>query len=508
MARIARKQAALERMVEVGRAPAPKRGEYSLRLTAEIVEAFVVKYLLSKYDNPAPTPEFHRDGWALCVSDEKFVGIIAPREHAKSTAFTEAYGLASALFRQRDFLVIISNTWGQSVEFLRDMKAELTDNDQIQQDFGTIRILKDTEDDIICEMEDGYRFRIVARGSEQKIRGLKWDKKRPNLFLFDDLEDDEQVASLERRQKFAKWFDNAVIPAGSKDCLYRLSATIIHFDSLAAKLIKDDTWVCLKYKAHEGFNDFSNILWPEQFPEERLRRIQRGFTNKGNPDGYSAEYLNDPIAEGESYFRPDDLLSMQEIDYLLDKKYYAAWDFAISQRQKADYTCGVVLGVDYKGGLYVVDVRRGRWDSKQIIEEMFTVQKAWNCECHYAEAGTIEKALGPYLYDAMRRTDNYFNVEPIVPTKDKLSRASSWRAKTRAHAVKYDHNASWWPALQEEMRRFPKGEHDDQIDPQSLLGNQLENLQTPLSVAEIEEEEFRRHERQSGDNGRNTYTGY
>lgn len=58
---------------------------------------------------------------------------------------------------------------------------------------------------MICICEDGHMFRIT-KGAEQKIRGLKWNNKRPDLIICDDLENDEIVLNKERRAKFKRWF--------------------------------------------------------------------------------------------------------------------------------------------------------------------------------------------------------------------------------------------------------------------------------------------------------------
>src|SRR5512143_1150302 len=129
--------------------------------------------------------------------------------HAKSTAITHAYTLASVLFRERSFVVIVSGTEAQSVLFLSDIKRELLENEDVRELFGVERIIKDSETDIIVQFEDKQQFRILAKGSEQKLRGLKWRNKRPDLIIGDDLEDDEQVLNKERREKFRNWFFGA-----------------------------------------------------------------------------------------------------------------------------------------------------------------------------------------------------------------------------------------------------------------------------------------------------------
>lgn len=481
-------------------------------LTADLIYGFQQEYLHENYDPPLETPPFHKEMWGVAANEDyPHALFLAPRGHAKSTSITEAYGLCALLFRQRDFAVIISNTYSQSVEFLEDVRKHLLENTALKADFGIKKLIKDREDDIVVLMDDGHKFRMIARGSGQPVRGLKWHGRRPNLILLDDLEDDAEVESDISRKKFKRWFMRQVLPFGSDDCLFRMAATILHFDSLAENLAKDPDWKTLRYKAHRSYSDFSDILWPEKFSEARLRRIRNKYIRAGDEDGYSQEYLNNPIAEGKGLFREEDLLPMDKADREVAKRYYCAWDLAISEKQTADYTVCVVVGVDHRGMFYVVDVRRSRWDSKGIIDEMFSVYLAWKPEVFWVEKDKIEKAIGPFLYDAMHQREVFFNVETEAPVSDKVTRSASWRAKTRARGVKYDQEASWWDELKTEMLRFPKGEHDDQVDSQSLLGLKLLDVGSANSPAEQAEEEYNlKFGRQANHQNRgvNATTGY
>ena len=118
----------------------------------------------------------------MCL-DNKYVAVAAPRGHAKSTAVTHTYGLAISLFRVSPFTIIVSDTETQAVQFLTDMKMEINDNSDLQALFGVGKFIKYTENDIIVEMDDGYQFRILAKGSEQSLRGLKWSGMRPKHII-------------------------------------------------------------------------------------------------------------------------------------------------------------------------------------------------------------------------------------------------------------------------------------------------------------------------------------
>ena len=75
-----------------------------VELTAKLIEAFAGTFLSPLYDNPQPTPQLHRDCWELYCSGAELAGVAAPREHAKSTALTHDYGLATLLFRYFYFI--------------------------------------------------------------------------------------------------------------------------------------------------------------------------------------------------------------------------------------------------------------------------------------------------------------------------------------------------------------------------------------------------------------------
>jgi phage terminase large subunit-like protein len=43
----------------------------------------------------------------------------------------------------------------------------------------------------------------------------------------------------------------------------------------------------------------------------------------------------------------------------------------------------------------------------------------------------------------------------------------------RVGAVKFNKEDDWWPDFEEELLRFPRGGHDDQVDALSILGRGL-----------------------------------
>lgn len=50
-----------------------------MKVTGDVVAGFVGGVLSSRFDGQSATPQFHKECWDLCCSEEKFVAIAAPR---------------------------------------------------------------------------------------------------------------------------------------------------------------------------------------------------------------------------------------------------------------------------------------------------------------------------------------------------------------------------------------------------------------------------------------------
>lgn len=496
-------------------------------ITALVIEGFVKAVLASRYDSPAPIPSFHRELWEECCSDAALVALAAPRNHAKSTAITGAYVIASICFREADHVLIIGANEELGAGFVKEIAAEFNENDVLRSTFKFSKFLKETDHEVIGVFEDGHKFRILAKGAGQRMRGIKWERKRPNLVVGDDMEDDESVMNPERREKFRRWFMAAVKPIVKVGGKIRIVGTILHMDSLLERFMPDpkdldtvvealkawskrpkDGWRSVKYRAHN--EDFTQILWEARFPADFWRQERAAYARQGILDLYGQEFLNDPIDESTAFFQDrhfQDLLPEMK-QQKRKKHYYVGGDFAISESTKADFTVFVVVSRDDQGRIEVETVRRGRWDSMEIVEQMFLLQKQYEPDLFLLEQGMIEKSIAPYLNEQMLRRNTFLPIETKAPTKDKKQRAFSISAKMKAGAVYMSHDAEWYTDFYEELRRFPRGKHDDQVDAFSWAGLALDMMIDPPTPEEDAEDEYQREYALSQDGGRSSVTGY
>ena len=484
-----------------------------VKLTAELIEGFSAAYLRTGYDDPKPTPDFHRKGWALYCSDAAEAGIAAPRGHAKSTAFTHAYLLASMLFRDEQYAILISTNEELAIEHLGDITRELVENEELIADFEIQCLLTNSKTEIVVQCKDGHQFRILARGSGQKMRGRKWHGARPGLIVCDDLEDDEQVENKDRRDKFRRWFFRAVLPCRRQNGKVRIHGTILHEDSLLARLIKASTsWATLFFRAHESFDDFANILWPDQFTEATLRGIRQSYIDQFDSNGYSQEYLNDPFDNTEAYLKKDTFLPMEPEHFQLDMRVCVGVDFAISKADRANRTSMTVAGQTANNHLQFIDQHVGRWGPTEIIDEFFLIQEMHEPFCFFVESGIIWSAIEPILKQEERARGIFLNTIEIASVKDKATRGRSWQKRMKADSCRFNKTAPWYAAYESECLRFTgfsEAVLDDQFDSSAILSRGFDTL--PL----LDETDFMTDEEQyyantgpRQDQGRSEVTGY
>jgi predicted phage terminase large subunit-like protein len=517
----------------------------SIKLTPEVIEGFVKTLLWKSFDEPSPTPEFHRELWELCCSDHPLIAIGAPRGHAKSTAISFVYTLAAALFRQAKFILLVSDTEGQAMMFLDQIKTALQTNTDLINFFGIKDFPTDSKTDIIVRHDDGYCFRILAKGAEQKVRGLTWDLTRPDLIIGDDLENDEIVMNDDRREKFRLWMIKALLPCRAPKGKVRLVGTILHLDSFLARILplegdrdtQEDPsglrftsknpkkmFKGVLFKAHIGSHPSeikrnSHLLWPDHktYSREWFLDKYEAAVEIGHPEGYSQEYLNRPLDEATAFFRRSDLQPMQkeEEDQIVSKElpliFYAGADLAITESERADYSAFIVVGVDSKGFMYVMDVIRERMDGRKIVDTILGIQRNWNLQWFAIEKEKTSKSIMPFLREEMFKTGIFVNTVDIVPHTDKTARASSIQSRMRIGGVKFKKKADWYPALESEFLSFPRGKHDDQVDAFSCIGLALQKLTSAESHKELTERELQEQEElhlSYGNDGRSATTGY
>lgn len=435
-------------------------------------KAFDEEFFQDLQDRVATAP-FHFEMVDL-YNTTKRACVVCPRGHAKSTT-ARKYILHQILYSETRYCVIVGASEDMAAQNLRWIRDQLTENEKIIRVYG---YLKNKDKWADTEFQTNTQIKVVAKGAGQKIRGAN-ERGRPDLIYIDDLEEDEQVSSKERREKLRRWLVQALLPAKSRTGRIIITGTILHLDSLLKNIsenkVKDHLpWQVLWYQAisKDGENK-EQALWPDHKPLSELRKLR-----ETDPETFSQEYQNNPASGAMAVFNREEYRYIKENDIHIDEHLGRVYvnkkpvnllittDLALSEKEGADYTVFNATGMDAASNLYDLEYERFRSsDPYEQIDMMFYLLKKWHCDYLSLEQVAFQKTFKRMLEYEMEKRGFFFYVHEISRQAiRKIFRIKSLKAPIKAGKIFWQHHHV---ELEEELSQVTAtslGTHDDVID--------------------------------------------
>ena len=243
-----------------------------------------------------------------------------------------------------------------------------------------------------------------------------------------------------------------------------LMMTRWHADDLVARVLKNmpGQWKRLRLPALAEASDALHrpegaALWPARFDVATLRSIEHTL----GPYSFAALYQQRPVPGEGGLFKRQyfGLLHAQPPPMKRKVRY---WDLAMSGKTSADYTAGVLMGMDENAHRWVLDVERGHIDWGDLTEHMARVilQDGPEVTQGVEAAGYQSRAIQTLNADPRLRG---YAIFPYTADKDKFTRALPAAAKA-ASGMLHIADRHWTAAFLEELCAFPNAAHDDQVD--------------------------------------------
>jgi predicted phage terminase large subunit-like protein len=237
-------------------------------------------------------------------------------------------------------------------------------------------------------------------------------------------------------------------------------------------------------------------IHPERYSRAYYLRIK-----KGNPRMFSAMFQLDPISDEGAYFdyKVINRYEPNERPKLETMQVVVAWDLAISSKQSADYTVGVVLARDFKKRIWVLDMMRGRFsDIRVVIDHIIDLHLRWNADISGVESSHMEKVMAPLLQARMQERGDFINLaqgrEKLVALSDKATRARTLQGWVNAGQL-YVPSNELYDDMISEMSRFPVGAHDDIVDALAWSAILLNRTAAPTDPREENRKKRREEDR-------------
>lgn len=213
---------------------------------------------------------------------------------------------------------------------------------------------------------------------------------------------------------------------------------------------------------HEG-----EALHEERWPLTYLKRKRRTMV----PRHWNALYQQNPVPDDGETFKKSDMIyapiTVNREDIIL-----AALDLAISQKKRTAFTVLSVGALDYKGNLKVLDIRRGRWGTYEIVDQIMALGLKYGRQLNRVglESGQIKEAVMPVLMREMQRRGVTITIDhDLDPVTDKEVRARPLQGMTQGHRVVFPQNEPWVEPRVRDLLRFPAGRYKDTVDSLSWL---------------------------------------
>ena len=279
------------------------------------------------------------------------------------------------------------------------------------------------------------------------------------LLIDDPHKNREEAESLICRNKVWNWFRSTAYPRLEKDASVVVIMTRWHEDDLVARCLKTgEPWEVLSLPAiaetDETERKHGDALWPGKYSVEALERIRATVGERE----WTSLYQQRPAPMEGALFKPDRLT-------LIDAepagvRWVRAWDFGATAGG-GDWTVGVKLGVR-DGRPVVGDVVRFQ-GAPEDVERTLVATASRDGRGVTVNIPQDPGQAGKAQVQYFARLLGGYTVKASPETGDKVLRAEPFAAQVNVGNVSLVKGA-WNAALMDEMRSFPNGMHDDQVD--------------------------------------------
>ena len=428
------------------------------------------------------------------------IAFAAPRGMAKSTIVSFALPIWCAVYKKKHYIIIVSDTSGQADDFLSNIRNELEDNEMLIEDFGLQEGAVWTTSNII--LKNGVR--IQSLGAGKKIRGRRHKQYRPDLIIGDDLENDENISSPDQRHKMESWHSKALSKAGDERTDKIFIGTIIHYDSLLSKLLKNPAYYSQKYQAVIKWSDSNlwdewerivtnleddkrleraraffkhnkwemlkgtKVIWPqkEDYYNLMLQRVADG------PAAFSSEKQNEPLSDDERRFLPE-WIQYYDDDEIKGRELYiaGACDPSLG-KAGGDFSAIITGGKDANEIIYILDADILKRHPDNIISDVIVKHEKYNYQQFGVETNQFQQYFRDNFftkiaqYNEEKKKNIQIPIRDIKNLSDKVLRIQSLQPDIKNGRVKFRRDQQ---KLIEQLVNFPSADHDDGPDALEML---------------------------------------
>ncbi|KCZ64595.1 phage terminase large subunit [Hyphomonas atlantica] len=352
---------------------------------------------------------------------------------------------------------------------LSNLARQLISHPDIQEIFPSLKgvLTKDSEREFTT-LQGGGR---IAVSVDSNVTGRGGD-----VIIIDDPLDASDADNETACFAVNKWIDETLStrtnnPATTPIVLVMQRLSI--YDP-AAHLAEQEDWSQLSFPAIAVRNEripigrglfhdrkIGDLLHPERYPLEYLEKQRRIMGHRA----FEAQFQQNPLPDGGGIIDLAKFCRYQKIPKLSDLRFYSI--DAASGSDSGSYSVIMSFRIT-DGKVYLTGVSRKRYTFPELCRLVHSLSVEHRPDHLIIERASNGIALIEHLNEKLRDTDFVGRFIPYVygisPTQDKITRMEKAMVAVEEGKVLLPEKADWLPTLESELRAFPNGRNDDQVD--------------------------------------------
>lgn len=436
------------------------------QLQEAIAETALDRFLLTFFPHrfTRPFSSIHRKIFTPIEDDSiQKLALAAPRGFGKTTDLI-GYAAKEILSGRKRYVVLCGSSGDMATQSLSDnLKWELSENELIQETFGDVRTGEWSKEYFVVKVG---KHQCIVRpvGAEQRMRGMLFRGRRPDLIICDDIENDESVLSDYQRQKLKSWFFSSLmnlVDRSKDNWKIAVIGTVLHEDSLLTNLLESKDWSGDRLSVCD---DNYQTLWPDFMSTEQISEVKAEYQRAGLLDVFFREYRSLPIARENQVFTQEMFRNYDEAE-IRDRRIdtVVICDPARSKESYSSDTAIVAVGIDgERGKVYVRDLDVGQYSPADLIRRVVEMAKRWGAiKLGVETTGLLEYITGPLTQEMMKQC--YF--AQLIEHKSRAAkedRVAALQPLYKAGAVY--HNPIVCSVLEEQLLSYPRPRKWDAMD--------------------------------------------
>lgn len=293
-----------------------------------------------------------------------------------------------------------------------------------------------------------------------------------DLMIIDDpFKNFEDAMSPRIRQKVQEWWTGTMVSRIEPGGAVIIICARWHEDDLTGFLLREDgdNWTELRLPALCDDPDTDPLgramgepLWPERYDLDTILQRQREVSLALGPQIWMAQFQQTPRSPTGGLFPEDKWTHLDELPCPINEvRWVRGWDLAATA-DGGDWTVGVLMGLMPDERIVIKDVIRGQWAPDDVRREILLAAAS-------DPPGTvIELPQDP----GQAGKDQALQLTRMLRGYPVMTRTVSGSKEVRATGLSAQQRAGnvcllpggWEGAFVNELRLFPRGVADDQVD--------------------------------------------